>query len=167
MPTVHNFILDMRLVIVLILNFFLSAEDDVSSVAANIEQLNIQRDDQGTEQEHENPSVVIPNHLLLHTPECMNLSFGSFGSGNPLSGSGSFTSRPLKSSLEDTSGATDVSTIENSDTRYVAYIIVYFVLTCNIIIILSFLKDIFLAEILTITGMSIFLLLLLLPQMEI
>ncbi|KAG4381326.1 hypothetical protein GLYMA_15G126000v4 [Glycine max] len=92
-------------------------EDDVSSVAANIEQLNIQRDDQGTEQEHENPSVVIPNHLLLHTPECMNLSFGSFGSGNPLSGSGSFTSRPLKSSLEDTSGATDVSTIENSDTR--------------------------------------------------
>ncbi|KAG4381323.1 hypothetical protein GLYMA_15G126000v4 [Glycine max] len=93
------------------------AEDDVSSVAANIEQLNIQRDDQGTEQEHENPSVVIPNHLLLHTPECMNLSFGSFGSGNPLSGSGSFTSRPLKSSLEDTSGATDVSTIENSDTR--------------------------------------------------
>ncbi|KAG4381324.1 hypothetical protein GLYMA_15G126000v4 [Glycine max] len=96
------------------------AEDDVSSVAANIEQLNIQRDDQGTEQEHENPSVVIPNHLLLHTPECMNLSFGSFGSGNPLSGSGSFTSRPLKSSLEDTSGATDVSTIENSDTRYLS-----------------------------------------------
>ncbi|XP_068496152.1 uncharacterized protein [Phaseolus vulgaris] len=93
------------------------AEDDVSSVAANIEQLNIQRDDQGTEQEDENPSVVIPNHLQLHTPECMNLSFGSFGSGNPLSGPGSFTSRPLKSKLEETSGATDVSTIENSDTR--------------------------------------------------
>ncbi|XP_017436577.1 uncharacterized protein LOC108343052 isoform X2 [Vigna angularis] len=93
------------------------AEDDVSSVAANIEQLNIQRDDHGTEQEDDNPSVVIPNHLQLHTPECMNLSFGSFGSGNPLSGPGSFTSRPLKSKLEDTSGAADVSTIENSDTR--------------------------------------------------
>ncbi|KAK7412790.1 hypothetical protein VNO78_04415 [Psophocarpus tetragonolobus] len=93
------------------------AEDDISSVAANIEQLNIQRDDQGTEQEDENPSVVIPNHLQLHTPECLNLSFGSFGSGNPLSGSGSFTSRPLKSNMEDTSGAADVSTIESSDTR--------------------------------------------------
>ena len=164
MPTVHNFILDMRLVIVLILNFFLSAEDDVSSVAANIEQLNIQRDDQGTAQEDDNPSVVIPNHLQLHTPECMNLSFGSFGSANPLSGSGSFTSRSLKGNLEDTSGAVDASTIENSDTRCAAYIIVYFVQTCNIMIIPSFLKDIFLAEILTIMGMSI---LLLLPQMEI
>ncbi|TKY72333.1 cell wall protein AWA isoform X2 [Spatholobus suberectus] len=93
------------------------AEDDVSSVAANIEQLNIQRDDQGTEHEEDNPSVVIPNHLQLHTPECMNLSFGSFGSSNPLSGSASFISRPLKSNLEDPSGATDVSTIENSDAR--------------------------------------------------
>ncbi|XP_020220614.1 uncharacterized protein LOC109803447 isoform X2 [Cajanus cajan] len=93
------------------------AEDDVSSVAANIEQLNIQRDDQGTEHGDDNPSVVIPNHLQLHTPECMNLSFGSFGSGKPLSGSEPLTSRPLKSNLEDTSGATDVSTIENSDAR--------------------------------------------------
>jgi len=109
----------------LIIGFFYSAEDDVSSVAANMEQLNIHRDDQGTEQEDDNPSVVIPNHLQLHTPECMNLSFGSFRSGNPLSGPGSFTSRPLKSKLEDTSGATDVSTIENSDTRYVGYIVGY------------------------------------------
>ena len=149
---------------VLIFGFFFSAEDDVSSVAANIEQLNIQRDDQGTEQEDENPSVVIPNHLQLHTPECMNLSFGSFGSGNPLSGPGSFTSRPLKSKLEETSGATDVSTIENSDTRYVGYIIGYYFQTFNIMIIPSFLKDIFLVEILTFMGMSIWLLL---PQMEI
>jgi len=149
---------------VLIIGFFFSAEDDVSSMAANIEQLNIQRDDHGTEQEDDNPSVVIPNHLQLHTPECMNLSFGSFGSGNPLSGPVSFTSRPLKSKLEDTSGATDVSTIENSDTRYVGYIIGSFIQTFNIMIIPSFLKDIFLVEILTIMGMSIMLLLL---QMEI
>ncbi|KAL2341495.1 hypothetical protein Fmac_009435 [Flemingia macrophylla] len=92
-------------------------EDDVSSVAANIERLNIQRDDQGTEQEDDNPSVVIPNHLQLHTPECMNLSFGSFGTGKPLSGSGPYTSRPLKSNMEDSSGSTDVSTIEYSDAR--------------------------------------------------
>lgn len=133
-------------------------------MAANIEQLDIRGDDQGMEQEGDNPSVVIPNHLQLHTPECMNLSFGSFGAGNPLSGSGSFTSGPLKSNLEDTSGATDVSTVENSDTRYVVYIIVYFIQTCNTMPIPSILKGIFLAEILTTTGMNI---LLLLPLMEI
>ena len=89
-------------------------------MAANLERLNLQRDDQGTEPEEDNPSVVIPNHLQLHTPECLNLSFGSFGSANnaSLSGPGPYTSRPLKSNLEDTSVATDVSTIGSSDARY-------------------------------------------------
>ncbi|CAJ1938408.1 unnamed protein product [Sphenostylis stenocarpa] len=93
------------------------AEGGVSSVAANLEQLNLHSNDHGTEQEEENSSVVIPNHLQLHTPECLNLSFGSFGSANnaALSGSGPYPSRPLKSNLEDTSGATEVSTIGNPD----------------------------------------------------
>ncbi|XP_061354215.1 uncharacterized protein LOC133298854 [Gastrolobium bilobum] len=95
------------------------AEDGVSSVAANLEQLNLQRDNQGTEPEEDNPSVVIPNHLQLHTSECLNLSFGSFGSGNsaPLPGSGPYASRPLKNNLEDTSGVMDVSTIGSLDAR--------------------------------------------------
>ncbi|XP_057415470.1 uncharacterized protein LOC130710283 isoform X2 [Lotus japonicus] len=99
------------------------AEDGTSSVAANLEQLNLHNDDQGTEPEEENPSVVIPNHLLLHTPECLNLSFGSFGAVNDasLSGSGPHASRPLKSNLEDTSGATDVATIGSSDARNPEY----------------------------------------------
>ncbi|XP_014509258.1 uncharacterized protein LOC106768552 [Vigna radiata var. radiata] len=93
--------------------------EGVSSVAANLEQLNLHTNDQETEQEEESSSVVIPNHLQLHTPECLNLSFGSFGSANDaaLSGSGPYPSRPLKSNLEDTSGATDVSTIGSSDVR--------------------------------------------------
>nr|KYP76865.1 hypothetical protein KK1_021126 [Cajanus cajan] len=88
-------------------------EGGVSSVAANLEQLNLNTNDQETEHEEENSSVVIPNHLQLHSPECLNLSFGSFGSANDasLSGSGPYASRPLKSNLEDTSGATDVATI--------------------------------------------------------
>lgn len=112
-----------------IINFFHLAEDGVSSVAANLEQLNLQRDDQGTEPKEDNPSVVIPSHLQLHTSECLNLSFGRFGSQNtaPLSRSGSYTSRPLKSDLEDTSGATDVSATGSSDARCVARIIEYFV----------------------------------------
>ncbi|TKY60111.1 serine-rich protein [Spatholobus suberectus] len=95
------------------------AEGGVSSVAANLEQLNLHTNDQGTEQEEENSSVVIPNHLQLHSPECLNLSFGSFGSANDaaLSGSGPYASRPLKSNLEDTSEATDVATIGSSDAR--------------------------------------------------
>ncbi|KAJ1426201.1 UBA-like superfamily [Sesbania bispinosa] len=95
------------------------AEDGVSSVAANVEQLNLHTDDQSTEPEEENSAVVIPNHLQLHTPECFNLSFGSFGSANDsaLSGSEPQASRPLKSNLEDTSGATDVSTMGSSDAR--------------------------------------------------
>lgn len=98
-------------------------------MAANLEQLNLQRDDQETEPEEDNPSVVIPNHLQLHTSECLNLSFGSFGAANnaSLSGSGPYTSGPSKSNLEDTTGAADVSPIESLDARYVAYIIVYFV----------------------------------------
>ncbi|KAH1250900.1 GBF-interacting protein 1 [Glycine max] len=97
------------------------AEGGVSSVAANLEQLNLHSNDQGTEQEEENSSVVIPNHLQLHSAECLNLSFGSFGSANDasLSGSGPYASRPLKSNLEDTSGANDVSTIGSSDVRHV------------------------------------------------
>ncbi|XP_020216055.1 uncharacterized protein LOC109799820 isoform X2 [Cajanus cajan] len=95
------------------------AEGGVSSVAANLEQLNLNTNDQETEHEEENSSVVIPNHLQLHSPECLNLSFGSFGSANDasLSGSGPYASRPLKSNLEDTSGATDVATIGSSEAR--------------------------------------------------
>ncbi|KAL5069678.1 hypothetical protein RYX36_020565 [Vicia faba] len=51
------------------------AENGASSVAANLEQLNIHTDDQGTEPEEDNSDVLIPNHLQLHTPECFSLSF--------------------------------------------------------------------------------------------
>lgn len=89
-------------------------------MAANFEQLNLHTDDPGTEHEEDIPAVVIPDHLQLHNPECLNLSFGSFGSGNnaALSGSGPDAPRPLKNNLEDTSEATDVSTTRSPDTRY-------------------------------------------------
>lgn len=86
-----------------------------------MEQLNLRPDDQGTEPEEDNSDVLIPNHLQLHTPECFNLSFGSFGSKQNagLSGSGTHASRPLNSNLEETSGATDVSAVGSSDSKYV------------------------------------------------
>lgn len=98
----------------------ISAEDSVSSMAANLEQLSLQTDDQGAQPEEDVPSVVIPNHLQLHTPDCLNLSFGSFGSGTnaALSGSGSFAPRSMKSNLEEPSAPLDVPAIGHSDTRY-------------------------------------------------
>ncbi|KAI5384800.1 hypothetical protein KIW84_071699 [Lathyrus oleraceus] len=109
-------------------------ENGVSSVAANLEQLNIHTDDQGTEPEEDNSDVLIPNHLQLHTPECFSLSFGSFGSkqnaatvsdagthasgaGTHASGAGTHASRPLQSNLDEASGANDVSTIGSSDAK--------------------------------------------------
>ncbi|XP_019461473.1 PREDICTED: uncharacterized protein LOC109360792 isoform X2 [Lupinus angustifolius] len=91
----------------------------ISSVAANFEQLNLHAEDQGTESEEESPSVVIPDHLQLHNPECLNLSFGSFGSAKnaSLSESEPHASRPLKNNLEDTSEAPGVSIIGSSDAR--------------------------------------------------
>ncbi|KAK4271795.1 hypothetical protein QN277_020434 [Acacia crassicarpa] len=95
------------------------AENGISSVAANMEKLDLHKDDQGSESEEDHPSVVIPNHLQHHNPECLNLSFGSFGSGAnaAFSGSGQFASMHLKSDLEEASATTDASTIEPSDAR--------------------------------------------------
>lgn len=94
-------------------------------MAASLHQLNLQEDDQEASPEEDKPSVVIPSHLQLHTAECLQLSFGSFGSSNNavLSGSGSFGSRPIKSDLEGTSATIDVSAIGLSDNRLVVIII--------------------------------------------
>lgn len=102
-------------------HFFVSGEHDASSVAANLQQLDLQKDDRGAPPEDENPPpVVIPNHLQLHTPDCLHLSFGSFRSGpEPDLAS----SHPLKSDLEETSPAVDVSAVGHSDARYVHHIV--------------------------------------------
>ncbi|XP_015867039.3 uncharacterized protein LOC107404589 isoform X2 [Ziziphus jujuba] len=103
------------------------AEESASSVATNLQQLNLEKDGVGAPCEEDGPSVVIPNHLQLHTPECLHLSFGSFGSGSNAalsgsgSGSGSYTSRPLKSNLEEASTTVDVSAIGHSDSRNPEY----------------------------------------------
>lgn len=99
------------------------AEDGISSVATNLQQLNLLKDDLAATPEEDNPPVIIPNHLQLHSPDCLNLSFGSFGSGTgaAFSGSGTFASRPLKTDLEETSTAADVSSIGHSDSRKPEY----------------------------------------------
>ncbi|KDP21205.1 hypothetical protein JCGZ_21676 [Jatropha curcas] len=97
------------------------AEDGASSVAANLQQLSLQSDDQGTEPDEDNPSVIIPNHLQVHAQDCSHLSFGSFGSGLNSGFSGPFASRPIKNNLEEISEAVDAQSAAHSDTRNPEY----------------------------------------------
>ncbi|CAK9321165.1 unnamed protein product [Citrullus colocynthis] len=95
------------------------AEDGVSSMSANFQQLSLQKEDQDSPPEEDNPSVVIPHHLQLHTPDCFHLSFGSFGSGTnaSFSGSGAFPN----SNVEEPSAPADVSSVGHSEARNSEY----------------------------------------------
>ncbi|XP_013636376.1 PREDICTED: RNA polymerase II degradation factor 1-like [Brassica oleracea var. oleracea] len=78
-------------------------EDNVSSVAANLQELSIENHDKYSSHEENRPAVLIPDHLLIYSEECSQLSFGSFGS------------RPLNNNLEE---ASDVAPqIERADAR--------------------------------------------------
>ncbi|KAF3543635.1 hypothetical protein DY000_02001803 [Brassica cretica] len=79
-------------------------QDIVSSVAANLQELSIENHDKHSSHDEDRPAVLIPDHLLVYTEECSQLSFGSFGS------------RPLNNNLEE---ASDVAPqIEHSDARH-------------------------------------------------
>ncbi|KAH0886780.1 hypothetical protein HID58_062876 [Brassica napus] len=78
-------------------------EDNVSSVAANLQELSIENHDKYSSHEENRPAVLIPDHLLIYSEECSQLSFGSFGS------------RPLNNNLEE---ASDVAPqFERADAR--------------------------------------------------
>ncbi|KAJ0262066.1 hypothetical protein HA466_0050630 [Hirschfeldia incana] len=78
-------------------------EDNVASVAANLQELSIENNDKYSSHDKDRPAVLIPDHLLVYSEECSHLSFGSFGS------------RPLNNNLEE---APDVAPqIEHSDAR--------------------------------------------------
>ncbi|KAK8608101.1 hypothetical protein V6N13_023535 [Hibiscus sabdariffa] len=93
------------------------AEDGSSSVAVNLQQLNLHNDDQEPPTEEDNPSVIIPNHLQVHTPDCLHLSFGSFGPGIGSAFPGPFTSMVSKNNLDEVPEAEDASSIGHSDNR--------------------------------------------------
>lgn len=91
-----------------------SLAEDVTSVATNLQQLNLQNSDEESLSEEDGPAVVIPDHLQVHTPDCQHLSFGSFGSGSG--------ARTLKSNLAETQPVTDASSAAPSDTRSILQI---------------------------------------------
>lgn len=97
-------------------------------MSGNFQQLSLQKEDEGSPPEEDNPSVVIPHHLQLHTPDCFHLSFGSFGSGTnaSVSGSGAFPNIPLNSNIEEPSAPADVSSVGHSEARYLHHESYYF-----------------------------------------
>jgi hypothetical protein len=94
------------------------AEDDASEMAANMQQLSMQNDDQGTQPEEDKRTVIIPDHLQVHTPDCSHLSFGSFGAGIGQKISEPYAS--MKNNLEETSEAADTSLghLDNRNSEY-------------------------------------------------
>ncbi|KAK5792292.1 GBF-interacting protein 1-like [Gossypium arboreum] len=97
------------------------AEDGSSSVAVDLQQLNLHNDDREPPTEEDNPSVIIPNHLQVHTPDCSHLSFGSFGPGIGSGFSGQFASMTTKNNLDDVPEVADASSIGHSDNRNPEY----------------------------------------------
>lgn len=82
-------------------------EDNVSAVAANLQELSIENHDKYSSHEEDRPAVLIPDHLLIYSEECSQLSFGSFGS------------RPLNNNLEEVSHV--APQIEHADARHAPY----------------------------------------------
>ncbi|XP_071735842.1 uncharacterized protein [Rutidosis leptorrhynchoides] len=54
-------------------------DSPISSVSASIQKLNVQEEEHVVPPKEDVPSVIIPNHLQVHTADCSHLSFGSFG----------------------------------------------------------------------------------------
>lgn len=102
--------------------YYNSAEEGASSIAANLQHLSLQNNDQGATPEDDGPSVIIPNHLQVHAQECSHLSFGSFGAGISSGLSGPFTSIPLNNNLEEASEVADSTAAAHSDARYALYV---------------------------------------------
>lgn len=81
--------------------------EEISSVTANLRQLNLQKGEIGVSSADDNPAVIIPDHLQVTDADCSHLSFGSFGpGGNPML-SGSFPVDSLGSNLEASPVAED------------------------------------------------------------
>lgn len=106
-------------------NYLGSSVEDVhvavSSAAANLQQLNLWKEEQLGQSVDDNPSVKFPDHLQVPTADCLHLSFGSFGSGIGASYPGQFASKSHENSLEDASAEADVSSVAHSEARNPEY----------------------------------------------
>ncbi|CAI9278892.1 unnamed protein product [Lactuca saligna] len=88
----------------------------ISSVTANIHEENHMDPAPPQEEDDDDvPSVVIPDHLQVHTADCSHLSFGSFGANMNQGYSGHFTS------TADAEPEPVTSSVEHSETTNLEY----------------------------------------------
>ncbi|KAK4440123.1 GBF-interacting protein 1 [Sesamum alatum] len=92
----------------------------VSSVARNLQELSVEKDDGRFPSEEYAPSVVIPDHLQVQSADCSHLSFGSFGSGMSAAYSSGMTSVPVKTN-EEPHSEPDISSVGHPDARSSEY----------------------------------------------
>lgn len=78
----------------------------------------LQNDDETVSSEEDGPAVVIPDHLLVHMPDCQHLSFGSFGAGIAANFSGSMSFQSPKINLAE-APVTDTASVSQADARFV------------------------------------------------
>lgn len=94
------------------------ADASESVISTNLQQISIQEEDEhGVSPERDGPSVVIPQHLQVQAADCLNLSFGSFGSRisstTPSEDPTSKSGQPIETHVEDTSIDTDSQPVED------------------------------------------------------
>lgn len=97
-------------------NYSASLNDDVvsavSSAVANLQQLNIGKEELVVMPPTENQSaVVLPNHLQTFAADCSHLSFGTYKSGVASASPTAVASNPIESNL-------DVSSADGSSAMY-------------------------------------------------
>lgn len=73
---------------------------EISSVAANLQDISLDNDRLSRKTLEDNPAVIIPRHLQVTNAECSHLSFGSFCSGVGTSLPGSLQPKQLHNSSE-------------------------------------------------------------------
>ncbi|KAI0523190.1 hypothetical protein KFK09_005582 [Dendrobium nobile] len=94
---------------------------EISSAAANLQNLRLQKDGLTAPSLEDNPAVIIPRHLQVTNADCSHLSFGSFGSGIGTSFSGSLQPKPLHDNSEIANVADDAPSLTHSEARNSSY----------------------------------------------
>ncbi|XP_020577374.1 uncharacterized protein LOC110022656 isoform X2 [Phalaenopsis equestris] len=90
---------------------------EISSAAADLQNVKLQNDNLTAPSLEDNPAVIIPRHLQVTNADCSHLSFGSFGSGLGSSFSGSSLQKPLHDHSEATKVPDEVPSIDHSEAR--------------------------------------------------
>ncbi|KAG6407230.1 hypothetical protein SASPL_130216 [Salvia splendens] len=98
-------------------------EVSVSSVTRDLQQLNVEKDDGGLpSEEYITPTVVIPDHLQVQNADCLNLSFGSFGSAMGAAySSGTVKPLPVETNLEEERSDANIPSVGHIDSRSTDY----------------------------------------------